>query len=67
MNNQETITAATQELFYRYTAPPNREAKVILLTTGKVATLGPWGSGLGVIAWCPLPKRDKQLEEKLGL
>lgn len=64
---ERVVTGAVEEMYYRYSPPPNREAKVILLTTGKVATLGPWGSGLGVIAWCPLPKRDKKIEEELGL
>lgn len=52
---------------WRYYPPTNTRAKVQLLTKNKVAIMGPWGTGLGVIAWCPLPKRDKQFEETNNL
>ena len=58
---KEPITAT--ETHWRYGAPPNTNAKVLLLTKGRIATLGKWGDGLSVIAWCPLPKRDKVFEE----
>lgn len=50
---------------YIYSEPPDKQAKVILLTKDGIATLGPWKDGLGVIAWHPLPKRDKSLEDRL--
>lgn len=60
--------AATKEgLYYIYDTPPNVEKKMILLTTGKVAIVRPWGDGLGVIGYCGLPKRDMKREEELGL
>lgn len=65
MSNPETIT--TDEIHFIYTPPPNREKKVILLNTGGVAFMGRWGNGEGVIGWHPLPKRNKKLEEELGL
>mgnify|MGYP001190494434 CR=1 FL=1 len=65
MSNPETIT--TDEIHFIYAPPPNREKKVILLNTGGVAFMGRWGNGEGVIGWHPLPKRNKQLEEELGL
>lgn len=61
----DAITAT--ETYWRYEPPPNKAAKVLLLTVGRVAIVGPWLHGDGVIAWCPLPKRDKQKEEELGL
>jgi len=63
----ECEVSTTDEVPWRYYAPPNKEAKSLLLTTGKVAIVGRWGSGQGVIAWCPLPKRNKELEEELGV
>lgn len=65
--DNEVVTGTQEEMYYRYSTPPNTEKKLILLTTGMVATLGPWGKGLGVVAWCPLPKRNKDIEKELGL
>ena len=59
----EPITGV--ETHWRYYKPPNTESKVLLLTTGKVAIVGPWKSGIGVIGWCPLPKRNKEREEEI--
>lgn len=44
-------------------------AKVFLLTKGGVATTGNWTGAYGefFIAWCPMPKRNKQRERELGL
>lgn len=61
MDNIEPITSS--ETLFLYGPPPDVNKKVILLTTGRVAIIGPWGTGVGVIAWHPLPKRDKQFEE----
>lgn len=61
MSNQDAIT--TQDIEFIYDPPPDINKKVILLTTGKIATIGKWGNGIGVIGWYPLPKRDK-LKEK---
>lgn len=60
--NNNAITMG--EIRFIYSPPPNVNKKVILLTTGKVAIIGPWGTGHGVIAWHPLPKRDKQFEQE---
>ena len=57
----------SNEASWRYGAPPDVNAKVLLLTEGRIATLGKWGDGASVIAWSPLPKRDKELEEQLKL
>lgn len=65
MSNPDAIT--TSEVAWIYSAPPDVGKKVFLLTTGKIAITGPWGTGLGVIAWAPIPKRNKKLEEELGL
>lgn len=51
------------ETHWRYESPEHSNAKMLLLTKAGIATIGRWGNGLGVIAWCPLPKRDK-LKEK---
>lgn len=55
----------TSDFKWIYEAPPDKQAKVNLLTRAGVATLGIWGTGHNVIAYHPLPKRDKQLEEEL--
>ena len=61
MENNESIT--TPDIEFIYEPPPNTEKKIILLTTGKIATIGKWGNGIGVIGWCPLPKRNKSKEK----
>ena len=65
MSNPDAIT--TPEATWIYSPPPNVNKKVWLLNTGKVGIQGKWGTGEGVIAWHPMPKRNKQLEEELGL
>lgn len=57
----------TDAVHWRYEAPPDRSAKVLLLTQGGTAIVGTWGSGAGLWGWVPLPKRDKKLEKELGL
>lgn len=59
---KETIT--TPDCIFIYTPPPDINAKVILLNSGGVASIGKWGNGIGVMGWYPLPKRDKQLEDR---
>lgn len=63
MSNQHAIT--TPDIEFIYEPPPDKEKKVLLLTTGKIATIGKWGDGVGVIGWHPLPKRNKQIEYEL--
>lgn len=62
MSNTEAIT--TGENIFIYEPPPDINKKVILLTTGRIATLGKWGDGKGVIGWFPLPKRNKDYENE---
>ena len=61
----DAITAS--EAHWRYSPPANTQAKVLLLTKARTATIGRWHDGLGVLAWCPLPKRDKKFEETNNL
>lgn len=65
MANSDAVTA--NGLVFNYGPPPDNEKKLILLTTGRVAIVGRWGDGHGVIGWHPLPKRDKQFEEDNNL
>lgn len=51
--------------YWLYKDPP-RGSKVFLLTRGGIATTGLWMDG-AFIAWHPLFKRDKVIEEQLGL
>lgn len=51
---------------FNYIDPAPRGVKLTLLTTGKVQVVGEWRDGM-YIAWAPLLKRDKALEERLGL
>lgn len=60
-------TAPNSELGWRYSVPPDRYSKVLLLHEEGCIAIGCWEKGLGWIAWCPLPKRDKELEKQLGL
>lgn len=63
-NNEATTTSAIR---FFYDPPENKEKKVILLTTGKIAIVGKWGNGCGVIGWHPLPKRNKEKENELDI
>ena len=69
MSDGTYITAAPGQLGWRYGVPENKAAKVLLLTVGKVAVVGNWSGSYGeqFIAWCPLPKRDKAAEARLGV
>lgn len=53
--------------FWRYYVPANRSAKMCLLTLGRTMVQGPWTGELGehYVAWSPMPKRDKDLEDQL--
>jgi hypothetical protein len=58
-------TAPDGELYYRYSPPPNTDSKMILLHKHGCAIIGEWGKGLGLVAWCPLPRRNREIEDKL--
>ena len=51
---------------WNYYAPPDRNAKCLLLTDGGIAVIGAWGDGSGISAWYPLPKRRKPNNPKLN-
>lgn len=63
------ITAPAGEIGWNYTIPPDRGAKVLLLTVGHIAVLGRWEGRVGefYLAWSPLPKRDKARERAIQL
>ena len=46
---QEALTAS--ETHWRYVAPVNTRSKCILLKSQKIAIVGDWGSGLGVMCY----------------
>ncbi|WP_191058448.1 hypothetical protein [Geminicoccus harenae] len=61
------ITAPAGEIGWNYSIPPDRGAKVLLLTVGHIAVLGRWEGRVGefYLAWSPLPKRDKVRERMI--
>lgn len=63
------ITGSGEQLNWRYEIAPNSDAKVYLLTIGRIATTGSWHGAYGqfFIAWAPMPKRNKELEDRLVL
>ena len=63
------ITAPNNELHWRYSVPDASGQKMLLLTIGRIATIGSWSGSYGqyFIAWCPLPRRDKAKEAELKL
>ena len=63
------VTADVGGIRWHYSKPENTGAKMILLTIGKIAVFGNWYGEVGelYIAWSPMPKRDKVLEEQAGL
>lgn len=52
---------------WRYEVPPNRGAKVQLLTVGGISVTGQWYGEHGqyFMAWAPLLKRDKAREAEI--
>lgn len=63
------IAAEPGNIYWRYEKPALVVSKMMLLTTGHVAVLGPWIGEYGehYIAWSPMPKRDKVTERELGV
>jgi hypothetical protein len=61
------ISAPAGECYWRYEIAPRSDAKVQLLTKGRIATHGQWTGAYGeqFIAWAPMPKRDKKTEARL--
>lgn len=61
------ITAPTNQLYIRYTKPTH-SGKCLLLTIGGVLIVGKWDGEVGqyFLGWCPMPKRDKELERELN-
>lgn len=57
---------ASNDLWYRYPKSgdpkPPGGADVLLLTKGGIAVRGVWRDDGSVIAWCPMPKRNKTKE-----
>lgn len=66
-DNEIKGVLTTPDIKWNYFPPQDNSCKVLLLTRCGIATLGIWGTGNDVIAWSPLPKRDKKLERELGL
>lgn len=52
---------------WRYELPADRSSKMLLLTVGGVLVTGVWTGELGenYLAYSPLPKRDKAIEDRL--
>lgn len=66
---QAYITAEAGDTYWRYEVPTRTDAKVFLLTVGRVAVVGNWYGTLGenFVAWSPMLRRDKVAEANLGL
>lgn len=60
---KETIT--TPNCIFIYTPPPDINAKVILLNSGGVASIGKWGNGIGVI-WVGIRYRSGISSLRIG-
>ncbi len=61
----------TEALIFEYIKQPPLNHKLLLLTKDNVLVLGPWkgepiGDNRTYKGWAPLPKRDKELESKMG-
>jgi hypothetical protein len=61
------FTAPPGEIRWTYAVPPSTDAMMFLLTIGRIAMRGRWQGRMGefFVAYCPMPKRDKALEEQL--
>jgi hypothetical protein len=64
--NDPVITGTSE---WVYAVPPRTDAKVQLLTIGAIQTTGNWYGKYGefFVAYAPLPKRNKEIERKLGV
>lgn len=53
------VSAPAGEVYWRETLPEITGHKMLLLTLGGVAVIGPWTGKMGqyYVAWSPLPKR----------
>lgn len=69
MNIETHISAPPGDIYWRYEVAPHTDAKVWLLTVGRIAVSGQWTGAYGqqFIAWSPMPRRDKKEEARLGL
>ena len=68
MTNPEYIAGGTKFLYPRAgDEEPPPSAKVLLLTIGGICTVGQWNNKGFYTGWHPLPKRDKEKEEKLNV
>lgn len=74
MNTRKIQDAATEggTESWRYFKDPSapacpRGCMVMLLTVGKIPVRGQYTNEVDYIAWAPMIKRDKALEERLGL
>lgn len=65
----EPVVSENKEVTWIYGSPPVmlQQSKMLMLTKGKIAILGSWHNCVGVIAWFPLPNRDKEEEQRRGL
>lgn len=68
---QDATTEGSSET-WRYFKDPNapaypRGCMVMLLTVGKIPVRGHYTNEVDYIAWAPMIKRDKALEERRGL
>jgi hypothetical protein len=55
------LSAPPGELYWRYSLPIDKSAKMLLRTVGDVAVIGTWYGNLNeyFVAWCPLPRNSK--------
>lgn len=67
--NKPHLAAPADQCGWRYSVPEDKASKMHLLTVGFVAIHGSWYGDYGqyLIAWAPMPKRDKETERALGL
>ncbi len=60
---------ASNDLWYRYPGAgdpkPPGGAQVWLLTQGGISVRGTWNDSGAFLAWCPMPKRNKEKERIL--
>lgn len=66
-DQQPYVTAEPGDIFWRYSEPPHRGAKLILLTIGGSLVTGQWTGEVGeaFLAWSPMIKRDHNKEREI--
>lgn len=67
MNTTNKGYLSTDTIKFNYIDPAPRATKINILTKGNVCITSLWQDGVGHKGWAPLPGRDHEEEQRLGI